>query len=771
MQEDRIYVFADPFNSFTSGVTAYIREATRVLSADGWKSIVVGIKPSESIEAFRERLAREVHLLGKRIWMVEAPESLAASASISSEFPVHIRLHLSRQVGKLLQGHRAEIRELTLEQREIARATYVSAPSQSAVALSRVAFRLPDFVIIYGNPLTIFPWRTKQKRFASLFIGRWQSLKGVNMLEELGSHLKGKKIGVLTDRSIGRTLPDEFQVVTADSVDAKRELIRESHCVMVPSLFETASMVGLEALSIGTPVVTWSHVGLTEYAPSPMVRPVKPFDLSEFALALDEIAGLSKDQIDWSKRIAEINDGYLEVMMRIKHKKPFAGTFGLLSPPNTEWLKIIENYREVSMNKNERSGFSRKFRKLRRDPVAFFRDSWIADIFVPPGSKLNSTPNGESGIGLAIVAKPRVEKSSNKNDRGVVLSHNETTSVVSSLLPAAKDAGTQIILREKEAKKPPELSSDDHLAIAVPESSPVTLDATFTAEADDGVPKKVHEEFFAPLFSDIKENQRISFGNVESRRIGWRVGFFYADGDRDLAEALVYQMNEFEDFRPLKTENVYVGRFDVSESISTLSLINKIDVANKARISAVDHIILLNAPPSLQEALRACGTKQKIIAIDTLGKGAEAASFDVDVLIRVTTDNAPSRSLPLRKEIVVRDERMIVFAIRRAVQEGGPKAPDMLIPLVGGHEFSPDFFDFDSNRYQGVIRIGGQVNFRVESLEEFCENFAKSIESMHILDSAYCQYRSLCEDVERGTGLSALLCAALKDGILFDVRH
>ncbi|MBP0623916.1 glycosyltransferase [Cupriavidus consociatus] len=771
MQEERIYVFADPFNSVTSGVTAYIREATHVLSARGWKSIVIGIKPSESIEAFRKRLAKEVHLLGKRIWMVEAPESLAASVGISSEFPIHIRLHLSRQVGKLLQGHRAEMRELRLEQREIARATYVSAPSQSAVALSRVAFRLPDFVIIYGNPLAILSWTTKQKRFESLFIGRWQSLKGVHLLHELAAYLKGKKIGVLTDRSIERTLPDEFQLVTADTVDAKRELIRESHCVMVPSLFETASMVGLEALSVGTPVVTWSHVGLTEYASSPMVCAVEPFDLGKFALALGEVAGLPRDQAGWNKRVVEINDGYLTVIRRMMHKTPFGGTFGLLPPPNTEWLKIIENHREGTMNKNERSGFSRKFRKLRRDPVAFFRDSWIADIFVPPGSKLNATLNAPSGTRIAVGPKQQNEEGGNQKGRVNILTQGEPPSIVSELLPALKDVGTQIILNEKTDNEIKKLSYVDPITLAVSEVAAVDSDTNVTAEPVDTDPEEQREKFFAPLFADIREDQRISFGNVENRRIGWRVGFFYSETDRDLAEELFRKMNEFEDFRPLRAENIYVGRFEISDCVSTLSLINKIDVANKAKISAVDHIILLNAPPNLQEALRVCGTRQRIIAIDTLGKGAEATTPDVDVLIRVATGKSVSGFKTLRKEIVVSDERLIVFAIRRAVQEGGPKSPDMLIPLVGGGEFNPNFFSFDSSRYQGVIEIDGQVDFQVESLEEFCDNFAESIKSMHILDSVYCQYRSLCEDVERGTGLAALLCAALKDGILFDVRH
>jgi hypothetical protein len=291
------------------------------------------------------------------------------------------------------------------------------------------------------------------------------------------------------------------------------------------------------------------------------------------------------------------------------------------------------------------------------------------------------------------------------------------------------------------------------------------------AEFDNVASEDTRKEFFAPLFSDIKEGQRISFRNVENRRVGWRVGFFYSETDRDLAEELLRKMNEFEDFRPLRSESIHIGRFEISNSVSTLSLINKIDVANKARISAIDHVILLNAPPNLQEALRVCGTTQKIIAIDTLGRGVEAVNADVDVLIRVASERSASRFLTLRKEITVGDERMIVFAIRRAIQEGGPKKPDMLVPLVGGHKFFPDFFDFNSSRYQGVIEIGGRVDFKIDSLEEFFEGFAKSIESMHILDSVYCQYRSLCEDVEHGTGLSTLLCATLKDGILFDVRH
>lgn len=769
MQEDRIYVFADPFNSVTSGVTAYIREAMRVMSQHNWKSTVIGRKSSESIEGFRDRLSREVQLIGQRVWMVEVPESLAASASIPSGFPIHIRLHLSRQLGKVLQGHRAQERELTLERREIGRAAYISAPSQSAVALSRLVFELPD-VPISGNPIADLTWSSRRKRFAGLFIGRWQPLKGVDMLLKLCSHIPGKRIGVITDRDIEQKLPNEIELLSPRTIDEKRDLIRESHCVVVPSLFETASMVGLEALSVGTPVVTWSHVGLTEYAESPMVHAVEPFNVRKLALVLNDLSDLSLDHDRWRDRLAKINDGYLEVVERMGKGEELSGTFGLLPPPNTDWKRIIEDYRGSFMSGNQKSSFSRKLKKFRRDPVAFFRDSWIADIFVAPGSKLGVKHAPIVGKIAHMAAKPRAVALSNEKPNTLRSSATEKSAVGADFLPASKGEAAQIVLPESVARNTQPGADDNRVDLLdnqiQGQSNRSSLPPNTETPVDDE-----SDHLSAPLFTDITEDQRVIFGNVESRRIGWRVGFFYANKDRELAAKLMSKMNQFDDFKPLRSENIYVGRFDISDEVSALSIINRIDVANKAKISAIDHIVLLNAPVNLQEALRACGTKQKIIVVDTSDRGSKAVSLDADALITVAENKTAAAHVGLRKSIVVRDPRMIPFAIRRAVQEGGPKSPDMLIDLLGKGGFSPDFFNFDASRFQGIIQLNARVEFNSRSLEEFCRRLANSIASIYILDSVYCQYRTMCEEIEQGRGVAEFLCATLKDGILFDVQY
>nr|WP_198044538.1 glycosyltransferase [Cupriavidus taiwanensis] len=763
-------MFADPFNSVTSGVTAYIREAMHVLSRKNWKSTVIGRKPSESIEAFRDRLSTEVQLLGRRVWMIEAPESLAASASIPSGFPIHIRLHLSRQLGKILQGHRAHERELRLERREIERARYVSAPSRSAVELSKMVFDLPD-ILVSGNPIASFSWNDKQKRFAGLFIGRWQALKGVDMLLKLCSHIPGKRIGVITDRSIEQNLPDGIELLDPKTVDAKRDLIRESHCVIVPSFFETASMVGLEALSVGTPVLTWSHVGLVEYASSPMVHAVEPFDISKLASALDKLHDSPLDYDRWRNRVAEINDGYFEVVERMRKGESFAGTFGLLTPPKTEWKKIIQEYRGSCMNKAQKSSFSRKLRKLRRDPVAFFRDSWIADIFVPPGSKLEVDRAGIMAKSPGTAVIQHAATSSKKGSNTLTPSSVEQIVVGAELLPSSKKDGTQIVLPEQLTQKTLPQSFDGKQAqLPCNQLREHLSDSSLALSNETPVADKC-DHLIAPLFADINADQRIIFGNVESRRVGWRVGFFYAKEDSGLAADLISKMNQFDDFRPLQSENIYVGRFDLPAQLTALSIINRIDVANKAKISAIDHIVLLNAPVNFQEALRACGTKQKIVVIDTLDRGLEAVSLDADTLITVSENKTATAHVGLRKSIVVRDHRMIPFAIRRAIQEGGPKTLDMLIALVGRGEFNPDFLNFDANRFQGVIKLNSPVEFNSRSLEGFCQHLTRSIISIYVLDSVYCQYRSMCEQIESGRGLAEFLCATLKDGILFDVQY
>ncbi|WP_454721041.1 MULTISPECIES: glycosyltransferase [Cupriavidus] len=723
MKDNGLYVFLDPFNSESSGVTAYIREAQCALNRLGHATRVVAIRHREEIEEFRKRSAYTVANAGK-IRLVEAPESLASSAGIPDSCPLHIRLHLSRQVGKILQMQKADSRSIALEQREIARAAYLSAPSESAVALSRVAFRIRRDVAVYGNPVPEFCWRDTKKEFQALFIGRWQALKGIHFLNEAGRHLGSKRIAVITDRDLPSCLPPGLVRIAVDSRAEKMNRIRQSRCVVVPSLFETASMVGIEAISLGVPVVAWSHLGLAEYAGAPLVVAVEPFDTEKLTAAVADVEDTA-DQDAWRLRIREINRGFADAMAGMLGGEVVAGRFGLCEARNTSWIDIVLENGSHVMTDSGQGVIARKFRKLRRDPMAFLRDSRLAELFHSPGS----TP-----------AKVEVKAQS------VVIS------------PARKIPAAQ-----------PATRAGGSAGQATPPKIPV---APAEGRKDLSASHQDQEEAVShPVFADIKAGERITFGGVEGKRIGWRVGFFYSEPDRVMALDLIERLAEFTDFRPLSRECLYVGRFEVSDEETVFSLINRIDVANKGRISSLDHILILNGPASLQSAFRACGPSQRVIAIDTRGSGRSHAAPEVDVLI----SNCISAERPddgsLRKEISLVDKRMLAGTIRRAVQEGGPKSIDVLIPIREGKEFYPDYLDFDGKKYQGIIFLKSEVEYKSKSLADFCTMLSASVKSMLVLDSVYCRYRTMCEDIERGGNPAALLCAALMDGVLFDVRH
>lgn len=74
----------------------------------------------------------------------------------------------------------------------------------------------------------------------------------------------------------------------------KESLIRSTACLVIPSRFETFSLVALEAMASGAPVICFAINGLS-WIPKKAAKRIKPFDTNAFAKGLSEIL-LQKEQ-------------------------------------------------------------------------------------------------------------------------------------------------------------------------------------------------------------------------------------------------------------------------------------------------------------------------------------------------------------------------------------------------------------------------------------------------------------------------------------------
>ena len=118
-------------------------------------------------------------------------------------------------------------------------------------------------------------------------MGRLQKLKGTKYLEEIVTALPNLKFAVVCPPT--ETSFSSFKNITfIDGTKInKSEIYSLSNLVIVPSIFETSSMVAIEALTYGCRVVLWEHLGGLGYFTSlPELITITPNDTDGFVKAI-----------------------------------------------------------------------------------------------------------------------------------------------------------------------------------------------------------------------------------------------------------------------------------------------------------------------------------------------------------------------------------------------------------------------------------------------------------------------------------------------------
>ena len=104
-------------------------------------------------------------------------------------------------------------------------------------------------------------------------------------------------------------ITDNVQVLGKVSGSRKTQLLRSARCVVVPSRYESFPLVILEALSYGTPIVTFDIDGL-KWLPQSCALKVKPNDEKALGKAILKITRDSKLQIKMIKKGRELANNY-----------------------------------------------------------------------------------------------------------------------------------------------------------------------------------------------------------------------------------------------------------------------------------------------------------------------------------------------------------------------------------------------------------------------------------------------------------------------------
>ncbi len=372
----RKYVIVDPFGSPYKGVTSYTKVSLKLLKElDQITPFLIVKNIDEKIECFRKRVARYVEENQREIITLEAPETLAATKFVDKNINIHIRLHFSKVIGSFLEGKPVDLKAKQLEQDEISKARFLSSPSIIGRDLSKKFFDF-NHCRVFPNPIDKKDIKYNKFLFDIVFIGRWQEFKGIHFFLKLAERNRLLRFALVTDKSEpsrgGADLPRNIKVFRGDVGET---VLRQSKICFVPSLFETFSSVGGEAIALGAKLVTWKQCGIGEYFDNHFIKLAEPWDIKSAEACIHTALNEGEaDKAEIIRNIHNINDLYLKGIRGILNGE-MQNIAQEIKPriDVNQFLLSVERMKGYSMS-FKKSSLRRKFRKLVHHPVKFFLD-------------------------------------------------------------------------------------------------------------------------------------------------------------------------------------------------------------------------------------------------------------------------------------------------------------------------------------------------------------------------------------------------------------
>lgn len=388
------HMLIDPIGQVSSGISTYTNLAVK-LSERMRPVVQIVRRPNEARDSFQRRLADLVtSKFAPDEVLIEAPEAHASTIHLPPEYATHIRLHCPRAIGEVYENKKVDQNALNQEISVIQNATIVSAPSHAVVREVRKLTPLSQ-PMVFPNPLPSFvPGAPSGERDIDvLFLGRFHRLKGKDFLPDIAWGLPSdlKILFAGPDASLFRheyELPGNVLFRETVNGAEKEDILGRSRVIVVPSLFESFSMVVGEALSHGAIAIAWDNGAAGELAPAPLVRTVPFGDIVAFRSA---VLGALKEpppspndfRTAVISMITAYEQGASHIFYSVQHKNSESHK-SALTMDNTIHSDfdrtVMVSAQSILPKLRSRSRWRRKLKKLRRDPTAFFRDAWFRRV-------------------------------------------------------------------------------------------------------------------------------------------------------------------------------------------------------------------------------------------------------------------------------------------------------------------------------------------------------------------------------------------------------
>lgn len=392
-----LVILVNPFSRGTtagaaSGIDVYCRTVAAFL--EPWVRLdVIDNDAGLDRRAFQEKVRDLLARHHPDDVVVEAPEARAATLLLPEHYAVHVRVHCPLALAQYHDGvpidHDAFHEELAV----VRRARLVSVPSH--VMARELQDALPAVApLIFPNPppaMTRLPAYCKD--IDVLVLGRAQRLKGTDYLAPILRSLPADFRVTLVGRGmdelpLGRGIRCQVDRRGEVRGEARFELLARARATLVPSRFESFSMVAVESLACGTTAVVWDGSAAAELAPPPLVRVAPAGDIDAIAHVLTDTcrAGVYPSPEEFAAQVQQLRDGFERGARHViahahsRSRPPFPSPPDRSRehpghvPPAPRLGRILHG--EANMHQRSYPDrLRRKLRKLQRDPAAFFRDA------------------------------------------------------------------------------------------------------------------------------------------------------------------------------------------------------------------------------------------------------------------------------------------------------------------------------------------------------------------------------------------------------------
>lgn len=686
------YLFIDPIKEVNSGISQYIYHANSLINSLNISTYILKINNNESDEEFRIRIAQFV--ANHEIDVIESPETKFATKYINHP-RIHIRLHCSKVIGNYFQGLYIDRKIIIEEQKEIDKAYIVTAPSLETVKISSMFFsNLENKVCIIPNPFLHIsannPKQLPREKSKLFFIGTGKFLKGIYFFKDI--HLV-KPIYFIGDELLENFLKlnfasDSYIFINGNNRDFLSK-INIFDIIIVPSIFETWSMVAAEGLSQYARIITWQHIGITNFFD--FVSIVQPFDLEKFQQVINNEVSKSYLIEDINSYIKKIDNTFYVMnrlyLDKVKQLVLFDSGENIYQKLNLQSISLPNPILIHNTSGSFIMRLQKKIKKLFNNPKLFFNDSRFVPDFLkkPVPLLLNNSQKKPMDTNMDV------------------------------------KSNTQSLLELNEPKSSSNL---------IPKIDPIKImDALMSGTGFLKFPDRnsdKHDNIRAILLFPKKEINYI----------------------KKILENLVYHV----DFLPLRSNELMVCSYPDSISDEDyLNIACSIDNANKARFSKYPNIFIYDITDNLARAIRSINHEVTVTQVipeyyNQLPKNLKLINLDFYLIPSQLT------SIPLNKRKVFQyqSNQVLLQYIRKIIQETIPRDLNLFLPVIAPIDYRPELINMnEGNTYFNIlVKLKNKfhtihANSNVSNHLHFCDEMALNTLELFVLEKVFLKYQNL----------------------------